>query len=405
MKKRIGIVLAILLLCIIIFGPQNLVNIKFGYAAGEGGMTKDEIVDSLENGVNDQLGKIDFSDLDKLIYELAEGQKSLFGAGSFVEKIKALVSGDVGEDANSIFSVISSLLLDGCLKYLPLLATIVAIAVLSSMVNGARASKNKGVGEVVHFVCFGTIVVLLIAISADFLKSTISTLNLIKVQAEAVFPVLLTFIAAMGGSVSVKLYQPIVLIISNIILNIVTSILMPILVLIFVFAILGNLTKVVKFDKFASFLSSTFKWALGFTFTIFSAFLGIKGIMASTFDGISIKTAKYAVKSYIPLLGGYLSEGFDVILTSSLLIKNAVGATGILMLFATVIVPVLNLAIFNLFLKLAAGICEPICDSRISNFLYGISKIIPYLIACILACAFMYVLTLGFAMLTASTLL
>jgi len=398
---------AILILIIVLSGLIYSKPANFLFAAGSsnGDLTQEEIEDMLEEGVNNQLDKIDFSALDKLIFDFANSEKGIFGSSSFIAKVKSLVTGELGEDYNSLFSVVISVVLDGCLKYLPLLAAIIAIAVLSSIINGARPVKNKGIGEVVHFVCFGTIVILLVTICSGFIKDVVSTLTLIRKQSEAIFPVLLTLIAAMGGSVSVKLYQPIVLIISNIILNIVTSFLLPILILIFVFAIIGNLTKVIKFDKFAGFLSSTFKWVLGLVFTIFSAFLGIKGIMASTFDGISIKTAKYAVKSYVPLLGGYLSEGFDVILTSSLLIKNAVGATGILMLVATIIIPVVNLAVFNLFLKLAAGICEPICDERISSFLNSISKIIPYLIACILAVAFMYILTLGFAMLTASSLI
>lgn len=404
MKKTIKLIFVLLIVAVVCCG---YIKVEFSgsvYATGSD-ITQEELEKELENGVEDQLNQIDFSGLNNFVSNLTSGEKSFFGSFSFVEKVKELLSGEIGSDYNSIFSVIISMLMDGCLKYLPLLAAIIAIAVLSSILNGVRPLQNKGIGNVVHFVCFGAIIILLTKVCIDFIQGTVATIGLIQTESQAVFPILLTLIAAMGGSVTVKFFQPIVLIISNIILNLVSSILIPILVLIFVFTILGNLTKVVKFDKFAGFLTSTFKWIIGFVFTIFTAFLTIKGIMASTYDGISIKTAKYAVKSYIPLLGGYLSDGLDIILTSSLLIKNAVGAAGILMLIATIIVPVINLVIFNLFLKLAAGICEPICDERISNFLYGISKIIPYLIVCILAAAFMYILTLGFAMLTATILL
>ncbi len=403
MKKKIIIFISCFLICISSFFCIDISKNKI--FALEEEKTQEQIQEDLENGITDQISKIDFSDLDKLIESFTENQKNIFGSTSFIEKVKQLISGDIEGNYNSIISVIISMLLDGCLKYLPILATIIAIAVLSSIINGARSQKNGGIGEVIHFVCFGIILTLLSKICVDFVSQTVSTINLLKTQSEIIFPIVLTLIAAMGGSISVKLFQPIVLIISNIILNIVSSFLIPILILIFVFTIIGNLTKVIKFNKFADFLSSTFKWSIGFVFTMFTGFLGVKGIMASTFDGVSIKTAKYAMRSYIPLLGGYLSDGFDVILTSSLLIKNAVGAAGIVMIVSTILVPILNLIVFNLFLKLAAGICEPICDERISNFLYGISKIIPYLIVCILAASFMYILTLGFAMITASTLI
>ena len=129
--------------------------------------------------------------------------------------------------------------------------------------------------------------------------------------------------------------------------------------------------------------------------TLFFTFLTIKGITAGSFDGVSIQTAKYAIKSYIPLVGGYLSDGFNIIMSSSILIKNSLGVAGLLLLFATVIIPIIKIAIFSLGLKLTSAIIEPLSDSRTSNFVYTISKCMGYLVATILCVAFMYLVTVG----------
>ena len=43
--------------------------------------------------------------------------------------------------------------------------------------------------------------------------------------------------------------------------------------------------------------NSIFKTLIGFVFTLFGAFLTIQGISAGSYDGISFKTAKFAIKN------------------------------------------------------------------------------------------------------------
>ena len=158
----------------------------------------------------------------------------------------------------------------------------------------------------------------------------------------------------------------------------------------------------VKLDKFVSFLQSTFKWVIGLCFTIFLGFVSIQGIMAGAVDGLSIRTAKYAIKSYIPIIGGYVSDGLSVIMASSVLIKNAIGSVGLFLLLASTISPVLNLVLFILALKFMAGIIEPIGDHKIANFVGEVSKSMTLLVALLVAVAFMYFILTGLIMCSAN---
>ncbi|MGN1162506.1 MAG: hypothetical protein ACI4T2_01060, partial [Christensenellales bacterium] len=119
-------------------------------------------------------------------------------------------------------------------------------------------------------------------------------------------------------------------------------------------------------------------------------------------DGVSFRTAKYAIKSYVPVLGGYLSDGLDVILTSSMLVKNAVGVSGMILLFATILVPLVKICAFILCLKLTAAILEPVADSKIANFVGGVSKTMSMLVVMILGVSFMYIISAGVLMATAN---
>ena len=68
----------------------------------------------------------------------------------------------------------------------------------------------------------------------------------------------------------------------------------------------------------------------------------------------------------MPVLGGYLSEGLDLAVASVMLVKNAVGVGGVIMMMSIVLAPVIKILIFALGLKLVAGIIEPIGNKRMS---------------------------------------
>ena len=399
MKKYLTLVFVFLIVFIPFIFAGNAKEVV--YCDDE--LSSSEIEDIIEDSIGSQLGDLDFSELEDALNSLTEEGKEIFGNDSFLDKIKQIISGEFTENGNSIWTSILNLFFEDVLSFLPILSLVIAIAVTFSLVNASRpSSKNKSIGDVIHFVCFGAIIVVLVGYSVNMLTLTSDTLQNIKAQMDVAFPILLTVLTAIGGVTSVSVYQPAVAVLSGTIINIFTNILMPIFIFKLVFSIVGNLSNNVKLDKFASFFSSLFKWIVGGVFTVFSAFLAIQGITAGSVDGISFRTAKYAIKNSIPLVGSYLSDGLNLIVASSVLIKNAVGAAGLVLLFATIIVPVLNLVVFMLSLKLVAAVLEPITDSRISNFISMLAKSISLLIVLILGCAFMYLLMTGMIMLSAN---
>ena len=124
--------------------------------------------------------------------------------------------------------------------------------------------------------------------------------------------------------------------------------------------------------------------------------------MAGSVDGLSIRTAKFALKSYVPIVGGYVSDGMSIILASSNLIKNAVGGVGLFLLLSMIISPILSLVLFSLSLKLMSGIIEPVGDKKIANFVNEMSKNITLLVALLIAVAFMYFVLTGLILASAN---
>ncbi len=357
----------------------------------------------LEETIYSQLENLDLAQIESVLKGLGDDQLEVFGVSSFGDKVKKIVSGEFADGQQSIFKAIINLIFDDVLAFVPLLASIIIISIICGFLSNLKSdSSGKGVGDIIHFVCYGVVISIVMTAVVNLIQMTGKTINGLRSQMEVVFPLLLTIMTAIGGTMSVSIYQPAVALLSSAIMHIFTSVLMPIFIFSIVFTIISNLTSTVKLEKFTKFFQSTFKWIIGGIFTVFMAFLSIQGITASTYDGVSIRTAKYAIRSYVPILGGYLSEGFDVIMASSVLIKNAIGASGLLLMFSTIISPIVKIVVFILVLKLAAAILEPLTDARISDFIYSVSKSLSMLIVMILGVAFMYLITVGLIMCTAN---
>ncbi len=403
MKKALFIITAIFVL---ILSPLLfLSNTSSSSASVCYAETSDKsLEDQIEDSVEDQLGDLDFSDLEDILNN-SENADDLFGGQSFLEKLASIINGDFAEDSTSVWEAILNLIFDNLLSFLPIIATVIAVAILGGMIQNLKPNLNgKSIGSVIHFVTYGVVVILIFTIVMKMITITSDTIGSIKSQMDAIFPILLTMLTAVGGTVSVSVYQPAMALLASIIINVFTIFLMPLFLISTVLSLVSNLSNNVKLDKFIGFLNSLFKWVIGLIFTVFIGFASIQGITAGSIDGLSIKTAKFAIKSYIPIVGSYISDGFYIVLASSSLIKNAVGACGLLLLAGTILAPILQLIVFMLALKLMAGIIEPLGDGKIASFVNTLSKNMTMLISMIVAVSFMYVILTGLVMCSANIL-
>lgn len=390
------IVFALTLLLIVIFVPF--------FKIAKVGAVEELSNDTLTDSIDDQLKEIDLSDFDKIISNMSSVEKEIFSSNSFLNKVKDVLSGKTELNFSNISSAFFSLLSGYIVSILPLFCAILGIGILSSIITQTSYSKDKTIADIIHFVCYGIIITLVFSSTAKVITITSQTISSLREQMEIGFPILLTLMTAIGSSVSVGVYQPVVAILSGSLMTIFSNFIMPLFVFCLVFTIVGHLSNDIKLNKFSSLFQNIFKWSIGLVFTLFSAFLVVQGVTAGSFDGLSVRTTKYAIKSYVPFVGSYLADGLNLILTSSILIKNSVGMVVLILLIITMLSPILNILILKLCLSLTSSILEPICDKRVCNFLSSTSKCLSMLIATICCAGFAYLITVGLIMCTGNAI-
>ncbi|MBE7073812.1 MAG: hypothetical protein E7379_01825 [Clostridiales bacterium] len=382
-------------ICLLTFLPVTTNNTTF---ASTNEIIEEDIGDKIDNQIED----LDFSYLDEILAQFNSNQTSIFGGRSFAERLKLLISGEFASGQGLLQSIVA-IFFDGIVNLLPTLSIIIAISILGNMIQGIKPSGNsKSLTNIIHFVVYGVVVILVLGIIVQMITLASTALRSMQNQMNGVFPLLLTMLTAIGGTASVSVYQPAMALLANGILNLFSYILLPLFIFSVIFSIVSNLSNTIKLDKFASFCNSSFKWIVGLIFTIFTAFISLQGITAGSFDGISLRTAKYAIRSYVPILGGYLSDGMSLIMVSSNIIKNGVGATGLIMMLASILSPILEMVIFMLALKFIAGVIEPLGNKQIANFISSLSKSMVLLIVILIGVAFVYFILIGLVICSAN---
>lgn len=363
-----------------------------------------ELEKELTSEIDNQLKQIDFTALDLMLQDLNASTTPIINLADVTNGVKKVLVGETSLEYDNIFSLILTAF-TGCIKkYIPLMLFVLGVAITCSLLGKIKSKDNeKSLNDITNFVCLSLVIVAIGSCVKNLLTTTSQTITSIRSQMNAVFPILLTLAVSVGSTNSVGLYKPAVALLTSGVSQLFVSFVLPLFILSIVFTLVGNLSNSIKLDKVNSFISSLFKWVVGVTFTVFFAVISIQGISASTFDSVSIRTAKFTIKSYVPIMGGYLTEGFDLILSSSLLIKNGVGIVGMIILLSTIINPILELAIFSLLLKLTCAIMQPLCDDKLVKMLDGVSKSLNILSTTIIVLSFMYLLMMGMIMATAGS--
>lgn len=379
-KWRICLLLLVFLFALFAFGSMP--------AAAE-----EEKAD-LSGNIDELLSQLDVDELEEYLNSLSADQREMFG-GNFLDAVRAVLNGDFSLDYSNVLSAVAATVFEGLRGMMPAFCVICSIAILCGILTHFRSSfSENGTAKLIHFVGYSAILVLILSSVAGVLGDCLAAVNSMQAQMQAIFPVLLTLIATSGGSVSVAVYQPAVLFLSEAVVSIIASAVFPLAGLIFVLNMVGNMSKEIKVKNFATLFAGIIKWTLGITLAAFTVFLTVQGITSATYDGLSFKAAKYAISNSVPIVGGFIGSGFDLVIAGSVLIKNAVGSCGIALLVIVLAAPLIQLIVCNLFFKLAAAITEPVGDSGISDFLASVSGTVNYFIAGLVSVAFMYFITM-----------
>lgn len=344
---------------------------------------------------------------DKL--EILSSQEETFGIKDFLSETKKYSSELLGDveitdmfndaikgkiDNQTIIKKIVFLFYKQIQDVLKILVSILVIVLIHSLLKSITDGlENNEVSKIVYYVQY---ILIITIIMSNFTKVVVQIGDTIKQLvefSELLIPLLITLLIYTGSITTSGLIEPVLFFLIEFIANMINTFVMPLISIITVLIILSKISSKVQINKLASFMKSTIVWALGLVLTLFVGVVSLEGSLTSAVDGITAKTTKAAVSSLIPVVGKILGDSVDAILGCGVILKNAVGILGVIVIISISIVPIIRLGTFSIIYSLTAGILEPIADEKIVKLLSEMGGIFKLLLAVL--CSMSVLLIIG----------
>ncbi len=382
--KRRRFILFFISLFITVFGAFALLGQTTLKVQAEGEQSAESLLDESVRG---QIDALDLEGLQEYVDSL-----STFSDLSVGERLLAYVKG-ADFDYERFGDDLLKLLFSKVSELLPAFLCITAVTLLSGLLSTLKSgTAARTASETLFLITYVAALIPLLAVLTEVVKTAMGSVASMQKQMQLVFPLMLTLMAASGGAVSAAVCRPAVAFFSVSIVSVINAVVFPLTITVIVFSLAGRLTNELKINKFTAFFKSINKWIIGICISVFGIFFTLQGITAATYDGVVRRAAKYAIGNGIPIVGGFLSGGFDLAVAGSILIKNSLGSMSIFLMLSVLFEPLVLLIATNVLLRLTSAITQPFGDSRISDFLGETAENLHYCTAGLLFTAFLYFL-------------
>ena len=321
-------------------------------------VSQTEILSSQKDAVN----------ISKFVDEAKKYTKDVYEDIDFNQLLNSALQGNIDNKLlyKSIFNVLGKETISSIRTIASIMIVIIIHSILKSISEGL---ENKGVAQVSYYVQYILIVTLIMTNFADIITMLKETITNLVAFSNTLIPILITLILTTGSIGTANMLQPILLFIITFIGNFILNVAIPVLLASTALGIVSKISSYVQLERLSKFFKSSIIWALGVVLTLFVSIVSIEGSLSSSVDGVTAKTAKAAVSSFIPVVGKILGDAVDTVIGCASILKNAVGIVGIIIIIGICILPIIKLVLLMITYYIGSAICEPIADEKIVKLL------------------------------------
>ena len=347
--------------------------------------------DNIDLYIDNQLSKINIDEVEKYVKD-----DNVVKNVDLKTYIKELVRGETNLldlfDKNKI----KTAALSEIKTSIKIATSILVLALLSSIIKSLENSfSSKGITTVTNYIVFITVVTLTLVSFRDILSLCYTTIENIMGLVNVIIPIMISLLVLVGFPITSTALNPIFIGGIAAINIIFKKFIFMAISIAFAILVVNNLTNNIKLNRLSSFIKQINIVALGAVFTLYLGLVSIQGLYVTSFDKFTVKTAKFAVGNFIPVVGGFVSDSVDILLSSSQLIKNVFGGVGLVILVGICLIPIIKILSVILVYKVCSIAIEPVGEDNISSFLNEVANLMIIILATIIAVTIMFFVTIA----------
>lgn len=254
---------------------------------------------------------------------------------------------------------------------------------------------NRQLSGGAGFVCFLTGAGAMLGAFASQMELTRVTIGRMGRLTEEVFPVLTALMSTTGRAGTAGLLRPLAALGGGALTAMMENIAVVLCGGAAVLAVAGNLSERIRLKSLFNLCCSAGEWAMGAVMTAFLGLTAMCGVIGPAQDGMTLRAAKYAADSLLPVVGGDIADAMDGMAASAALVRRSAGVTGVIVMLAVCLRPVIRLALGLITCRLAAALTEPAADGPLKTCAEQIAKATGLLLAAVAVSAALFVTLAG----------
>ncbi|MCQ4921623.1 stage III sporulation protein AE [Tissierella carlieri] len=343
--------------------------------------------------MDEQIDILNIGDLEKIVQDTMKENELLpkFNTKDF---LLGLIKGDVKFTFKDIVKNIGLLFFKELRTSLILLAKILIITLISSILTNLQSTfENASVAELANYISYVLIAILVISSFTQVMELAKETIDRMVGFMQAILPILLTLLTAASGPNTKMLFHPMILMTVNLIGILIKTIILPLIYFSFIISIISNISNRVEFSKLSELGRQVITFIISGALTLFIGIITIYGL-GTKIDGLTIRTAKFAVDKLIPIVGGFLSDAVEAVVGCSAILKNGLGFIGLLVLLFICILPVIKILVLLFTYKLITVVIQPIGSSNLVEFFNQVGKSLLLILVSLISTGTMFFITI-----------
>ena len=343
----------------------------------------------------DQLDGLDLSTLQTFINQIDRDVGEYIPEINPGKIIKDMREGRLDLGFSTILNGLIKYLLHELIAHSSLMGKLVILSVLCAVLSSLLDAFEGSTGKIAHTMIYFVLITIALGSFTMAVNIGRNTIDQMVSLVQALLPILLTLLAAVGGISSTAILHPFLIAALGLLGTLIKNFVLP---MIYFFAILtaaNHINPKFRVSRLAALFKDIGVASLGLFLTLFVGFLGLQGIAGAVADSVTLKTAKFMTGTFIPVVGKTLADALEVVIGTSLLLKNAVGLVGVIILFILCAFPLIKILSMVIIYRLAVSLIQPFGDNEVADALHAMGNALTLVFAAVTGVALMFFMAIS----------
>ena len=304
-----------------------------------------------------------------------------------------------GIDSTSVWNYLKELFTSyssGPLAALILLTAVLLLAsVAESYAYSLRYTETRDIMGVVVSLFITSIIVShvtrMIALSSTVIQGASAMMTVY-------LPVMTGILIFSGHAISSGGYYAAVITVSQVISRLSVTVFTPLLSVFLSLSVCASISSRVRLGGFIEIVSKGFKYGITFMMSVFTAVIGLNGVLSGAADSVANKAARFGLSSFIPLIGSSIAEAYGAIQNSVGILRSGAGVFIIIALLLSFAPLITQSILWSVTLWIARSIGEMLSVTSASSMISALSQFLSALRAMLIAVMTVFVIATSIMM-------